>query len=199
MAELIGIVFGDGGINNDWQLVISLNSQTDVEFAKYVSELIKELFEIEVAIRKRPNQNTLVVVASSTNLVDFLVTKGAVRGNKISQNINIPKWISKNPNFEKAFTRGMVDTDGCLYTHKHKVQGKSYCNLGFCFSSMAKDLLKSIALILEKNLIYPHITKQGSNIYLYSSKQVQRYLEVFGTSNSRIRNQYLNWRDAGVV
>ncbi|PIU68772.1 hypothetical protein COS81_02745, partial [candidate division WWE3 bacterium CG06_land_8_20_14_3_00_42_16] len=64
LAELFGIIFGDGGINNSWQLVISLNSNADLEYSYYVRKLLRKLFKIKVAIRKRPNQNTLVVVCS---------------------------------------------------------------------------------------------------------------------------------------
>ena len=84
LAELLGIVFGDGGINNKWQLVISLNSNLDKEYSQYIFSLIKKLFNISAIIRKRPNQNTLVVVASSISLVEFLVSKGAARGNKLN-------------------------------------------------------------------------------------------------------------------
>jgi len=90
LAELLGIALGDGGINNDWQLVISLNSSLDLEYSQYVSNLLRELFDIDVAVRKRPNQDTLVLVCSSSNLVDFLISKGAVKGNKIKQEINVP-------------------------------------------------------------------------------------------------------------
>ena len=40
LAEFMGIIFGDGGINNDWQLVISLNSLTDREYSDYILKLI---------------------------------------------------------------------------------------------------------------------------------------------------------------
>ncbi len=41
LAELIGIIFGDGGINNNWQLVISLNAISDYLYASYISSLTK--------------------------------------------------------------------------------------------------------------------------------------------------------------
>ena len=87
LAELMGIVAGDGGINNLWQLVISLNSEADKEYAPYVVALLEELFEIDVVCRKRPKKKVLVLVCSSVTFVDFLVKKGAVRGNKVVQEI----------------------------------------------------------------------------------------------------------------
>ncbi len=199
LAELMGIVFGDGGINNPWQLVISLNSIKDMVYSKYATNLLIKLFNIEVVARKRPNENTLLLVCSSTSLVDFLVIKGAVRGNKIAQNIDIPPWIIKKPEFRKAFVRGLVDTDGCLYLHKHIVKGKKLVNIGFCFTSFSDKLIFSVANILSEFAIKPHITDGNRRIYLYGELNVLKYLNTFGSSNPRIYQKHTDWRDARAV
>jgi hypothetical protein len=62
LAELIGIIFGDGGIGNDWQLVISLNSKLDKDYAVYIVALTEKLFHLKVAVRKRPNQTPLFLL-----------------------------------------------------------------------------------------------------------------------------------------
>mgnify|MGYP001609199900 FL=1 len=138
LAEFMGIEFGDGGIGNPWQVVITLNSEKDVVFAKYTLDLIHRLFGIDAAVRKRKNKNALQIVSTSISLVDFLVSKGAVRGNKVAQCFNIPGWIRSKNSYEKAFVRGLVDTDGCLYIHRHIVNGTSYKNIGLCFTSWSK-------------------------------------------------------------
>lgn len=199
LAEFLGIEFGDGGIGNLWQVVISLNSIKDREYADYVSELGSRLFGIKPAIRKRPGRNVLVIVFTSTAVVDFLVDKGAVRGDKIAQEIDIPNWIRKNSEYEKALVRGLVDTDGCLYIHKHTIAGTLYKNIGFCFCSFSERLIISVAAILEKNGIKPYITNKGRDIYLYSAQSVIKYLNTFGSSNPRIINKYEEWWDAGAV
>ena len=199
LAELMGIIAGDGGINNNWQLIISLNFIKDFTYSTYITNLLKKLFSIKVFKRKRPNENTLVIECSSTNLVDYLVSKGAIHGNKIAQNINIPFWITKRKGFKKAFVRGLVDTDGCLYIHKHCVNGKTYLNIGFCFTSLSNKLLLSVAHILSEFGIKPHIKDNDHRIYLYSKSNVVKYLSVFGSSNPRIYQKYTDWRDARAV
>lgn len=196
LAELMGIVLGDGGINNVWQLVITLNSISDLEYSQYVKSLLENLFGIKVAVRKRKNKNALVLVCSSTTLVDFLVSKGAVRGNKIKQHINIPDWIKGNDRYEKHFVRGLVDTDGGLYIHRHKVANKLYKNIGFCFASLSPKLINSVSGIMRKSGIEPHIMANESKIYLYSQKAVLDYLSIFGSSNPRITEKYKQWRGA---
>lgn len=195
LAELLGIEFGDGGINNPWQMVITLNAEKDIEYASYVEKLISELFGIRPVIRKR-GKRTLQIVSSSTSLVDFLIEKGAVRGNKVKQNFDIPDWIRHSEKYEKAFIRGLVDTDGCLYIHRHTIKGIAYKNIGFCFTSGSKNLLRSVADIFQKFGIKPHITNNQTRIYLYGKDSVAKYLHTFSSSNPRISNLYKYWRGA---
>jgi len=169
LAELFGIIFGDGGINNSWQLVISLNSNADLEYSYYVRKLLRKLFKIKVAIRKRPNQNTLVVVCSSSNLVDFLVSKGLVRGNKVIQQITTPNWINNNSEYQKSFVKGLVDTDGCLFIHSHITKNVLCKNIGFCFTNSSEKLIVSAAKILKEFEINPHITDKGRRIYFFQA------------------------------
>lgn len=44
LAEILGIVLGDGGINNDWQLVISLNYIKDQEYALYIKSNCQRIY-----------------------------------------------------------------------------------------------------------------------------------------------------------
>ncbi|HWA64246.1 MAG TPA: LAGLIDADG family homing endonuclease [Candidatus Paceibacterota bacterium] len=193
LAELMGIIAGDGGINNPWQLVITMNSDADAKYAVYVQELLQNLFDIPVAVRKRPKINALVLVSSGRNLVDFLVAQGAIRGNKVKQQVDISGWITENSEYKQMFVRGLIDTDGCLYIHKHGRKGgqRIYNNLGLCFTNRSPKLIEAVAVILQENKIVPHI--QGQNLYLYSVDAVQKYLGIFGSSNPRITNKYKQW------
>lgn len=196
LAEFLGIEFGDGGIGNPWQVVITLNSKKDREYVKHIVGLLHNLFGIDAAVRKRKNENALQLVSSSTTLVDFLVTKGAVRGNKIAQHFDIPEWIHERVQYEKAFVRGLMDTDGCLYIHKHTTKGILYKNIGLCFTSGSKNLLNSVADIFRKFGIEPHITDKERRIYLYDKDSVIKYLRTFGSANPRILEKYKEWKGA---
>ncbi len=199
LSEFFGIMMGDGGINNLWQANITLNSIKDAEYSKHVSVLCKKLFGITPAIRKRKTSNTLVVSITSTSVVDFLVNNGLVRGNKLKAGLRIPKWILKKPSYKKACVRGLVDTDGCIFVHSHRVDGKAYRNVGLCFTSYSPELIMEVADILAEFGITAHINKRRRNIYLYQERIVREYLKIFGTSNNRIGSVYSNWRDARAV
>lgn len=194
LSELIGIIMGDGEISNPWQVIISLNSEKDVQFSRYISELSEVLFRVKVKILKRKGGNCLKVVCSSKSVVDFLVRNGAVRGNKIKNFTSIPSWILRSRVNSRAYVRGLVDTDGCLYIHKHFVRKKMQNNLGFCFTSNSSVLLKLIAGILFENSIKPHITDKCRRIYLYSVGDIENYLKKFGSSNDRITRLFDIWK-----
>lgn len=199
LAEFFGIMMGDGGIGNPWQATITLNSIADAKYAKYVSSLCLDLFGIVPAIRKRKGRNALVLCLSSITLVDFLVRHGLCRGDKLKQGLRIPEWILHNRDYKMACIRGLVDTDGGLYIHKHTILKKKYENIGFCFTSHSRSLILQAASIFEEFEIMPHISKRGTDIYLYKAEAVAKYLGMFGTSNPRISSVYTNWKRGRVV
>ena len=199
LAEFFGIMMGDGGINNPWQATITLNSVKDADYARYISSLCKRMFNAEPAVRKRKGRSALVLSLASTSIVDFLVGKGLPRGNKLKHGLTIPPWILAKPSFQKACVRGLIDTDGCIFTHTHSVGGKEYKNINLTFTSHDRTLVFQVADIVEKFGIMPHITKRGYDINLYQANAVAKFLRVFGTSNSRIELAYKKWWGARVV
>lgn len=197
LAEFFGIMMGDGGINNPWQANISLNSIADKSYAEYVTALCLRLFGFSPTAIKRKTQKALILRLSSTSVVDFLVQNGLCRGNKLKQGLSTPVWILAKKEYRIACVRGLMDTDGCLYIHKHTVAGKPYRNIGLCFCSFSQELIKEVSAIFEEFGIIPHISNQGRNIYLYKASAVARYLEIFGTSNERIRSVYREFGGVG--
>lgn len=199
LAEFFGIMMGDGGINNPWQANITLNSIADADYSKYILGLCGKLFGVTPAIRKRKERNALIVSLASTSVVDFLVLNGLPRGNKLKNGLRIPGWILKKSAYQKTCVRGLIDTDGCIFVHKHNVRGKTYKNIGLTFTSYDPGLIFQVADILEKFGVMPHISKRGKDVYLYRAESVRDYLAVFGASNDRIRSVYNKWRGARAV
>lgn len=184
LAELIGIIAGDGAIYNTWQVKIYLNSITDLKYSDSVGKLFKKLFALETNIHKRLNENCIVLDCSSSNVVEFLMSKGAVKGNKVKQNIDIPPWIMANTQYRIAFLRGLFDTDGCTYIDHHKYKDRIYGHIGLAFTSSSFNLLESISKIL-KNLGYSPTISTRLRILLRKEKEVLRFFQEFKPSNPR--------------
>lgn len=198
LAEFMGIMAGDGGVSNQWQFAITVNSLADALYAEHIRKLILQLFNLEVRFMER-ERHALVIVCSSVTVLEFLFKKGFTRGHKINLGITMPKWVKNESAYEKAFVRGLVDTDGCIFIHKHTVAGKEYRNLGLTFTSFAPGLVNSVVEAFQKNGIMPHLSNRGRSVYLYKEESVVKYLSIFGSSNPRIARKYEEWRGVRVA
>ena len=190
---------GDGGIGNPWQATITLNSKKDLSYSRYVSALTQRLFHITPQVFKYKTKKALRILINSVTIIDFLVSQGLLRGDKIAQGLSIPKWILESSPYRRACIRGLVDTDGCAYIHTHVVANKVYKNIGLLFSSYSPHLIAEVAAIFEEFGIMPHITTRGTDIYIYRAESVARYLQVFGSSNPRITSVYAEWKRVRAV
>lgn len=183
LAELVGIILGDGGLSGNYQLVISFNRITDVEYAQYLRSLLKKLFAINSYIHYRKNNNGADIVVTSSNLVDFLEKQGLIKGNKVKHQVSVPEWILQKREYRRACLRGLMDTDGGLYLHRYDSHGRSYEYLKLCFTNCSKPLLDFVFNTL-KELDYK-VFLNGKHVSIYSSSEVKRYICQIGSSNPK--------------
>ena len=188
LANFIGIMLGDGGIRSKYQLFVTYNSKTDKEFAAYVGKLVKRLFGMDHRLLRRKHNLGADIIVSSANVVSFLLKQGLVRGDKIEQRVDIPKWVKRNADFKKACVRGLFDTDGSLYCHRYKVSNKWYEYLKLNFTSCSKPLLQSVHQILT-DLKIKSVLK-GVYITISAQSDVNRYLATIGSSNQKFVDRW---------
>jgi len=184
LAELLGIFIGDGHLS-DHQASVCTNSKTDKEHATLTAEFIESLFRIPVSLRELKNENTVIVVASSVSVVKFLNKQGMPQGNKIQNNLAVPRWIMRKSSYQKAFLRGLFDTDGCIYLDKHKINKKRYNHLGWAITSYAERLRKDIVEILLNFGYSPTCRDSQKSVYLRRQKEIAKYFREIGTNNSK--------------
>ncbi|MDP2630774.1 MAG: hypothetical protein Q8P56_05195 [Candidatus Uhrbacteria bacterium] len=191
LAEFVGIILGDGGIS-DYQVIVTLNSEDEQEYASFVIHLARSLFRIPVRVSFRKNSLSMDLVISRVALVRFCTEKlGLLRGDKIKHQVDIPEWIKKNQKYAVACVRGLVDTDGSVFTHRYKVNGKlySYKKLEFC--SRSEPLRFSVHRILGSLAIKGRLSR-GYDIFIDDQKQVKRYFQVIGSHNPKHLMRYKN-------
>jgi hypothetical protein len=191
LAEFVGIAMGDGGISR-YQVTITLNRRDDREFAFYVKNLIKKLFGIEPAMYDVVKNSVVNIVVSRGKLVRFCTEElGLPLGNKIKQKFDIPSWIKTNEQFRIACVRGLVDTDGSVFTHEYKVGKKWYAYKKLSFSSRSDPLLNSVYEIMQSIGLHPRLVEH-TEVRLDSINDMRRYFEVIGTSNPKHWKRYQN-------
>lgn len=182
LAELVGILLGDGGIT-DYQVKVTQNKEVDNNYSPYIVRLFKRLFGLNSTIRDDKIEKTRNIVVSSVGLVEYLLGIELVNGNKISKQVDIPTWIKINDKFKKACVRGLIDTDGSFYIDKHKIKNKYYFNPGLIFTTYSLPLFSSVKEILISFGYHP--TGKKRNLYLRKEGEIIRYFQEIRSSNPK--------------
>lgn len=190
LAEFIGIMLGDGGITPN-QVIITLNRKSDRQYSFFVRRLMRDLFGTTPRMYHVVKDTIVNIVVSRVKLVRFCTEKlGLVIGNKVRQQIDIPAWIRDRREYEIACVRGLVDTDGSIFTHRYQVKGKWYRYKKLCFSSRSRPLLQSVHTILEDLGLHPRLT-DGLDVRLDRIQDMKKYFETIGSHNPKHVRRYL--------
>ena len=189
LAEFTGIMLGDGGITKN-QVTITLNRETDYDYMTYVKRLIVKLFELTPSFREDKKSLATNIVVSSVELVDFCKNLGLKVGNKIKQGADVPEWIKQKRKLMVVCVRGLVDTDGSVFKHKYRSNGRLYKYTKIDFSSCSKPLMESVFKFLKSLGLRPRIVKDGKKLRIESIDTVKKYMELIGTSNKKHLNRY---------
>lgn len=187
LAEFIGIVLGDGSLSKK-QCHISLHISDDKEYSEYVKKLINKLFDFEPSVLLIEKSSVRVVLISGVGFTEILERFGLRMGNKVKSQIDIPGWIKRDSNFYIACMRGLFDTDGGSFFHKHKVGVRNYVNFGLTFTSASLPMLDSFSKELSK-LKIKH-SRSGICLFMYSQKSIKRFFEIFKPNNLKHFERY---------
>lgn len=195
LAEFIGLIIGDGSVG-PYQISITLDSKTDVEYADYVMSLIYSLFSISPQYRLRINKNCIVIEVSSINLVTVLIDKGLPLGDKLRNGLCMPEWIKKDESYSKACLRGIFDTDGSVFQEIHKIKAKKYSYCRMSFVSASPTLLDDIHLALGYLGIVSRI-RGNRAVSIESFTEIQKYFRIVGSSNPKHNRKFVKFGEVG--
>lgn len=191
LAEFTGVMLGDGGLSK-YQLRITLNYFDDKAYGKFVVKLIQKLFMVKPALYNEIKNSAFDISVSRRELVKFCVKElGLKIGNKIKQQADMPNWIKQSRKFQTACVRGLVDTDGSIFTHRYKVNGKWYRYKKLDFSSSSEPLRKSVYNALSSIGLNPRLTRP-KNIRLDSKEDMRKYFLLVGSHNPKHLMRYTN-------
>lgn len=186
LAEFVGIILGDGSIT-DYQVTVSLNSKREREYASFIEGLIYTLFQVPITRRYRSYENhesSIDLVVSRVALVRFCIEKlGLMKGNKVRHQVGVPVWIKRSRKYLLACVRGLVDTDGSIYLHRYKVNGKWYTYPKLSFANRSIPLLQFMSSALRTFDMNPRLTKNKEDVRLDSKKDMQSYFTLIGSHN----------------
>jgi len=198
LAEFAGIMLGDGCVCSPYQVSVAFNGQIDGQYARYIQQLVENLFGIFSKLQIGKNGSANIVI-SAVNLVKFLDKVGIRKGNKVKNQVDVPRWIFEKKEHQIGCLRGLFDTDGCVYRHKYKVSGKRYSYTKMSFRNYSIPILYSIKKMLENLQFSPVIDVKHQTIYINRKKEVKKYFTEIDTSNPRYRKKFIDFLEGEVA
>ncbi len=187
LAEFMGIMLGDGGLTR-YQVTVTLHAIDDKEYGVYVKSFMQKLFSATPSLYFRTDSKAFCIVIARKKAVSFLCSQGLLVGNKVKHQIKIPDWILENKKYSLACMRGLMDTDGSMYTHRYTIAGKEYKYKKLCFSSASAPLRKDVLFILHR--FGSTATCSGTNVRIDAVADVVRYMKIIGTHNPKHLKRY---------
>ena len=175
LAELIGILLGDGHIHSSEDedrsgnyVSVTLNEKEEKLLNKTRSHFEKFLRTAHVYDSK--NARSKQVRSYGIENVKFVEHHGLQSGNKIVNQVGVPNWIFEKRKYIIALLRGLVDTDGSIYRRTHD----NYVVIQF--SNRSQKLLKDFGKLCS--LINISCSKSGKyNIQIASQDEVIKFLD----------------------
>lgn len=174
LAELIGVVLGDGHIGRfprTERLVISSHSNNKGFINRY-SGIIEKIFFKKPAYMKVKNSNCVKI-----SVYEKFISKRLriPSGNRARLNFKMPKWIAENEGFLISFLRGLYEAEGSFCVHLPTSTYKIF------FSNKNASLL-NIAYTSLKKLGFKS-NKSGYKIQISRKKEVYEFKNLINFRN----------------
>ncbi|MBI5221706.1 MAG: hypothetical protein HY979_02795 [Candidatus Magasanikbacteria bacterium] len=176
LAYLIGLAIGDGNLSNPNGRAVRLRITCDNKYPKLrqrIIEVIQEIMpknKVAIAVRK---QNCCDVSCYSNQWEKLLGWK-AKNGPKHKQNIKIPTWILNNKKFSIECLRGLIETDGSVYSDR----GYIMVNFVTIMPKLANEVLKMIVRLNFKANLYKIKTKNADKHTIRISKRTKEFIKT---------------------
>ncbi len=188
LCEIIGIILGDGYLRYDtdnyrYSINISLNGIDDYDYYQYVKKLLSEFFQRDLSEiwykdlkNAQGDEKGVTISIYSKELVQLLLEKGLLAGDKVKSGVCVPDWIKlKDPYILKCL-KGLVDTDGYIGVVKSK--NSKFSKIIITFTSRSKNLardfkqLSKLVKIRCSNVNGPYETFDSRTKKIYKSYSV---------------------------
>lgn len=159
-AYIVGLALGDGNLSNPNGRAVRLRITSDLKYPYLISKIQKSIQEIlpnnKVSLVYKRNDNSLDISCYS-NTWEELLGWYSGKGSKLTQNICIPQWIINNKKYFISCLRGLIETDGSIYTDRG-YKTVMFTSANQLLSSQVNELISSLGF-------KPHVyTISGKNI-----------------------------------
>ncbi len=213
--ELMGMHVGDGciSINNrysEYALLGDIREEREY-YESYIIPLFNDAVMMPILNRKvsgkgYPTMGVFGFIVFNSKICKYFMDLGLKPGPKT--NIKLPRLVTKaKPELQKAFLRGLFDTDGSIYFEKN-YSAKSdkhirpKIKLGTTSKTLKEQLKQMLAnlgiKVIDKK---PYKGKRDKNmkyeLVIYRKTDIEKWIKEIGFSNSKHITKIQIWKILG--
>ena len=180
LAYVVGLALGDGNLSKPGPRAIRLRISCDNRYPRLIKRITKSLQlllpdnKIGLVLRRDSNCTDISVYS---NHLETLLGWSAVNGSKFVQNVSIPNWIKEENEYKVSCLKGLIETDGSLYTDR----GYKMINFTTNILSLSLDFTNMVTSLGFKPHMYKVVRKNSNQQSFYHvrlSKNVSEFLEL---------------------
>ncbi|RJQ35148.1 hypothetical protein C4568_01495 [Candidatus Parcubacteria bacterium] len=171
LAELIGVVLGDGHIQKfprTERLLIFSNSNNKV-FVRRYAKLVQKFFNKEPYVYKQSKENCIRISLYQKHISKRL---GVPAGPRKDLNFTVPRWILKDRAHIIRYLRGLYEAEGSYSVHAATYTHK------FVFTNTNQSLLKIVVKLLKVLGFSPHY--DALRVQISRKTEVANAIELLG-------------------
>ncbi len=208
LAEMLGIILGDGRLRWDptgrhYQLDVILNWVEEKDYVLYVNDLMMRLFQYKPKLSRQINEDGSIgkgiyLTIYSKKLVYELISLGLIPGNKVENQIKVPKWIKECKSYMIACLKGLFDTDGSIFpVIKEGAIKMNFKNGSLSLVEDFKEMTELFEIKTSKISSYSEITEKTNEfsitfiLQIQARNQVKKFLDIINPMKWEYRKEYL--------
>jgi len=215
LAEIIGIILGDGHIEHNKKysktrmylvnIAGSLSEDRDY-YHNHINPMFFDIFNTQFTISSR-RDDELILNLYSKAIATFFVNQGIKSGSKVDGNFIPEKILNSKEDIKIGFLKGVFDTEGSItfkkdYFGKHSKPMISLKMKSINFILQLKELLIEFDLdpkIYEEKYFDKRYNKVDIRyrIDLAGKKKFKRFLDLIGFRNPRHLTKIEIWKKHG--
>jgi|SRR3989344_4200889 len=169
LAELIGVVLGDGHVQKfpRTERLLIFSHSNNKGFIKRYTRLVESIFEKKTYVYKETNVNCVRISLYQKNISKRL---GIPTGARKLSTIVVPSWVLRNQALTIRYLRGLYEAEGSYSVHLPTSTHK------FVFTNSNQSMLKNVVKLLRVLGFSPHFDRK--RVQLSRRAEVERAVDL---------------------
>lgn len=196
LAELIGIHFGDGSMDNKHNYTYKLSYACNIvekQYANYLINKFQKLFNVSLSKILNQKKSCIILYLYSKTLCKFFNEMLEIPYSP-KNNLQISSIILSKKEYLISFIRGLFDTDGCITIQRFDKYKYPLIKISTKYRNFAQSISKALKSLNINSFIS---TKSGRNFIGYDvtirNKEAKKFFQIIGSNNSKNIEKWGHW------